>query len=278
MHQRLILSRPFLGLTLLLCAMLAAYVSVVKALNELPRKYRLIEMEVAMPPELQLVAAGGDRYLAANIGAFRSQTVGVHELQKNTYKVLAKVQLATAVLNPMHEDNYYTAAAILPWNGEFQAGQTILQLATEARKRDYLPPFFRGFNWYYFEKNYAAAAADLRIAASRAEGVNRNALTAMAARWTERGYEPEQALQMVEAMAKQSAPPLKYFLEQRAARLRNLITLKQAVETYRRRHGAAPTELAQLVQEKLLPAIPPDPLGGSYIIKNGNVELQVAAR
>lgn len=259
-------------------ALLAGYLWFAQQAVNRPRVRVVEEMRIVLPPELQVLGAFGDRYLAANIGAFRAQTVGVHELQPETYRVLAKVQLGTALLNPRHEDNYYTAAAILSWNGQLEKSQTILKMASDARKNDYMPAFFRGFNHYYFLKNYAAASEDMLVAASRAEDGNRPALTAMASRWIERGYEPKQALRMVEAISKDSPPKLAAYLNARAVRLKNLIELDEAAQAYQGRFGRQAETVEDLLREGLIKAVPADPMGGQYVLRQGKTEVAKGAK
>jgi len=223
------------------------------------------EMRVALPPTVQLVVAGGDRYLAANIAIFRAVTVGVFQLQPDTYRALAEVQVSAAVLNPRHEDNYYTAAAILPWNGQYDAAQDVLQRATDARKNDALPPFFHGFDRFQFKQDFSGAASDMMVAAQRSDPGNRAALNAIAAKWLERGEDPQFALRVVRSMAESSRnKDLKRLLEARVVRLEGLIALRDAATRYQDQHGHPPPTLDALVKDRLIKSIPVDPFGLGY--------------
>ena len=106
-----------------LVTILAAMVFVPSAqrLKLAPRQSVNVEMQVALPLFVQVAMAAGDRFLAANIAAIRALWVDNFKMQKEEFKVLAKVQENVSWLNPGHEDNYYIAAAILPWNGEVEA-------------------------------------------------------------------------------------------------------------------------------------------------------------
>lgn len=230
------------------------------------------EMSVAMPAVLQLGFALGDRFLAANAGVFRSQTVGTHDLKKDTYHALAKVQLSSAQLNPRHEDNYYTAAAILSWTDQLDIAQQILTYATDARFNDALPPFFRGFNKYHFLHDLRGAGKDLLIAADRSGGGNASGLRGIAAHWIERGYEPIEARRIILAMASNSNNPhLTARLNARAARLEGLIALQDAANKYTQKTGEELTDLNTLVRIKLIDVIPVDPMGIGYVLDDKGI-------
>lgn len=234
------------------------------------------EMHFAIPPVVQLIMTGGDKYLAANIGAFRAVTVGVFQLKPETYRVLADTQVVAAQMNPFHEDNYYTAAAILPWNGEYSAGQRVLQLASNARTTDALPSFFHGFNRFYFEQDYLGAAEDLRLAASRSDEVNKRALLSIAAKWTERGVDAEVALQMIKSMAAETqSRDLRRLLEARITRLEGLLALRTAASRYRANYGHSALSIDRLVEVGLLRAIPVDPMGKGYALDADGVPVLV---
>lgn len=238
------------------------------------------EMQLALPASVQLLMFGGDRYFAANIGTFRAVTVGVFQLKPETYSVLASVQQSAAKLNPRHEDNYYTAAAILAWNDQVDAAQEILKAASNARSNDALPPFFHGFNRYYFFGDYRGAAEDMLKAAERSEAGNRIGLTAVAAKWYERGQDPHVAIDMIQKLAKQNSnQQLKQLLGARVTRLEGLVSLTEAADRFRLKQHRKLERLDELVETGELSALPVDPLGMGYTLnKDGlpilNVPLQ----
>lgn len=224
-------------------------------------------LSIVMPAEVQALLAAGDRHLAANFGAFRAVTVGVHELAPEEYNALARLQLSVAKLNPNHEDNYYTAAAILPWNGEYDLTQEILQRATEARKHDSLPPFFLGFNYFYFEKKYRTAAEKILIAAEREKGSNRASLQNIAAKWIEKGEDLTFSINTIEQIGMQSNNnKIKAIMAARAKRINGLILLRAAANTYQDKYKSPPKSLDDLLQKNILNEIPADPIGNGYTI------------
>lgn len=258
------------GPVLALVAAAAVFAISHQAIEAMPKVHSEHEMEVAPSATSLLLMAAGDRHLAANIATFRAVTVGVFELKPETYQALAAVQLSAARLNPKHEDNYYTAAAILPWNGQYAAAQQVLAQATQARPDDPLPPFFHGFDRYQFEHDYINAANDLRVAAARSGAVNQKALNAIASRWYERGDDPRIALNIVQGMVKEAKDPqLKGLLKARTVRLQGLVDLTDAANRFRVEKARSPASLDELTRQGYVPSIPQDPLGIGYTLDAG---------
>lgn len=241
------------------------------AVNELRphvRKQVASEIEVALPLFVQVFMAGGDRFLAANLGNVRALIADTARMQPDQYKVLAKVQVDASWLNPAHEDNYFIAAAILPWNGQVDPAQTILQRASIARPFDYQPSFLYAFNLLQFKGDAAAASAWLRNAAAKLpDDDERLLMENFAARWLDRTEDLEVAAAVVESMAKQAKrKDFRVYLLQRAQRLRDLLELRKAAAAFRTRTGEVPRSLGQLVSGGFIVALPVDPFGFGYAL------------
>jgi hypothetical protein len=101
--------------------------------------------------------------------------------------ILGQVQKDASWLNPAHEDNYYIATAILPWEGQVDPTQVILRRATLARFFDYQPPFYYAFNQVHFKGDAFGASEWLRQAAEKLpDPEERVTLADFAARWLDR--------------------------------------------------------------------------------------------
>ncbi len=261
------MTRSRCGLVLTLLA-LAAYAAVIPALYARPRPPVSPEMEVAMPRFVQVLMAAGDRYLAANLAGFRALVVSTQTMQAENYRILGIVQSDAAWLNPAHEDNYYLAAAILPWAGEVAATQYILRQASEARPFDTGPPFYYGFNELHFLKKPAEGAQWLLVAASHSsDEMEQIQFQQMAALWVSKGEDREYSIRLHRAMARETRhKAFARFLEKRATRLENLLLLERAVARYTEVTGQPPGRLQQLVERSILPAIPTDPFAMPYVL------------
>lgn len=254
----------FTVLVLAVCS--AAYLALVPLVYEQPRPAVSPEMEVTLPRFSQVAMAAGDRYLAANAGTIRSLVAVPEKMDAENYRVQGIVQSDVAWLNPAQEDNFYVAAAILPWNGQLDAAQFILRRAIAARPFDFQPAFYYAFNEMHFNRNAAAAAHWLHVAAKRTpDEMDQIRLIQIATNWASNGMDPSAASRMVRAMAKSARNRgFAAFLEKRAVRLDNQLALDQAVAQYRSRFGEVPRALADLVRGGVIQSLPVDPFGAAY--------------
>ena len=224
------------------------------------------ELMVSMPLFAQVLLSGGDRHLAANINGFRVLVAETRKMNANDYAVQAKLQRDLAWLNPAHEDNYYIAAAMLPWNEELEASQYVLERAAKARVKDWQPPFYLGFNYYHFFKDPAKGALLLNEAVPRAYTQQDSwALQNIAARWLEKGYDTNTAARMVGSMA-ENAPlgAFRDYLHKRAERLEELALLQNLAIQYKEKYAKQLLSLDDLVKSGLIDKLPVDPLGKGF--------------
>lgn len=258
----------------------SAYVLLVAALDRVPRNSPLVEMQTALPRFVQVAMTGGDRYLAANIAMFRALVASTERMEKENFRIQGIVQRDAAWLNPAHEDNYYIAAAILPWVGEYDAAQDILAWASAARPFDYQPAFYYAFDLLQFKHDSLQGARWLQVAARQTRDENeRLMLEQMAAQWVERGNQPRLAARVVEAMAEHARPKaFKDFLLKRVQRLNSLADLGDAVANYRKRYGQSPRALSDLVSSGLIPRLPVDPLGVGFTLNAAGDPVFVGVR
>lgn len=265
------ISRGTLLSTMMLAILAFGYVVAVSMLAVRPRdRVAEGELEVYMPPPLQLISAVGDRYLAANIAVFRCFMVGAEQrMRPESYTLLARLHVDAALFNPGHEDNYYVAAAILPWEGHVKETQYVLARAMDVRTQDYLPAFLYAFNQRQFERDARGGAKTLLAAASKLtdSGV-RTSLEALAARWLERS-DGAAAISVLRSLAKSTRnPQFAAFLLKRVQRLENVSAIEQALARWRARDGGVPPSLDELVYQGDLQSMPEDPFGASYTVGN----------
>lgn len=266
--------RPRIWLILALLSF-GLYASFVPALYARPRPPISSEMEVVIPRFAQVLLAAGDRYLAADLAGFRALVASTENMDAENYRILGIVQSDIAWFNPAHEDNYYIAAAILPWYGEVEAAQSILKAASGARPFDWQPAFYYAFNVFHFQKDMEAGSRWLRIAAEHtSDEIEKIQLQQVAAIWAGKGDDLEFAIRLHRAMAKETKHrSFGSFLEKRAQRLENLLLLQRAMARFKELTGNQPAELQQLVALSLIPSVPRDPFGMQYVI-DGNGKPQ----
>ncbi|MBK8762926.1 MAG: hypothetical protein IPM03_21485 [Sulfuritalea sp.] len=255
-------------MAMLFCAMIfgSLYALATQRLAPVLRVAAAPELLVTLPRFAQVIMATGDRFLAANLLGFRVLIASTDRMQRADFVVQAQLQRDAAWLNPAHEDNYYIAASILPWNGEVAAAQYVLKRAMDARQFDWSPLFQYGFLFYHFRRDPAEGAKWLLAAADRATAVQDQwALQNVAAHWIEKGYETRVAANLVESMA-QTAPSgnFRNYLHIRATRLGHLAHLRELSEEYHRVKGQKLKHLDELVTSGLLPSLPSDPLNFGF--------------
>lgn len=226
------------------------------------------EMHVVLPPVAQLLMTGGDQYLAAHLSAVRALVSSPNDMTAEQFKVLGLVQRDAARFNPLHFDNYFIAAAVLPWYGEVDAGREVLRRAAEARTFDSLASFHYAFLLYHFDKDPIAGAAWLEKAAERATSEEERLMfVQMASSWLAKASNLEQSIAMIRGFARQAAyPRFRDFLNRRADRLELLRGLRQAADTYRQRAGQPLVSLDQLVTSGVLPELPVDPFRRGFAL------------
>lgn len=92
----------------------------------------------------------------------------------------------------------------------------------------------------------------------------------LASRMLSEGNRPETALAYLRGMVDEEKDPLRRrSLEERIRRVlveRDLQTLEEAVERFRKRNGTSPGVLDDLVRSGLIARIPDEPYGGRYLL------------
>lgn len=226
------------------------------------------EMSVALPKFAQVLLAGGDRYLAANITVFRALISDTQVHNTGRFATQAKLQADAAWFNPRHEDNYYLTAASLPWNGFVNESQQILASATEGRPFDMLPPFFYAFNEYYFKHAPAEGVKWLKIAEKNAQSQQQKiGLQRTAANWMIKEKDREFGLKLLSAMAEQSkTSSLRQHILLRKQQLESMILIDRAAQAYAARYGNTPASPEVLVETGFMSALPSNPFGTGFTI------------
>lgn len=232
---------------------------------------------VVISAPVQVLLSAGDRFLAANLEAFRAvatTSVAPDAVEDNTVFAI-RARRAIAQLNPCHEDNYYLGNALLTWGGAAAEGTDLLKRAMDCRTWDELPPFFYGFNQYYFLHNIPEARRALEIAAQRATD-NAAAFRKLSIMLAAGEYKDDgSALAYLQNERDQAKDPkLRQMLDKRVGRLSGLIQLRQAQKAYETRYGKPLTDPSSLLESGLLQAYPNDPMGIGYEFADGHFRLK----
>lgn len=152
--------------------------------------------------------------------------------------------------------------------GQIEWSNQLLKKGIMANPDAWRLAFQLGFNYFFHLHDYQTAA-DYMAMAAKLPG--RPAyVPELAARLYGEAHHPELALHFLTAMRQQvTDQTMATLLDRRyqeAIVEQDLLTLDQAVRQYRNVHGAYPPTLEVVVKERLLPQIPLEPFGGSYLL------------
>ncbi|MDG5469511.1 hypothetical protein P9J64_14365 [Deltaproteobacteria bacterium IMCC39524] len=245
------------------------------------QKNRPIEVKLGYLPHAQVlkVISGEHRSSVAGMLVMRVLFYFGSILQKfqdnvivspeflNMYRTIRSI----VALDPYNMDSYYFAQSVFTWDlGRVQEVNALLEQGAKYRTWDPYIPFYLGFNYSYFLKDYTKAAEYMQSAAE----LSGNPLYAqLAARYF---YESEQAalgLAFLETMINNARDKtVRRNYELRRDALLATLAIERARDAYRERYGAMPIDLEQLLNFGLLSAAPDDPYGGSfYLDERGRV-------
>ncbi|QKE62191.1 hypothetical protein HNE05_01995 [Aquipseudomonas campi] len=232
------------------------------------------EERVVIAAPVLLLLFGGDRFLAANLETMRLAATGV-EWGRVDNGYLTRAQYEVARLNPCHEDNFYLANGLLAWGGAESESGLVLMRASDCRFWDEFPPFFYGFNKYFFERDKQTAVQYLELAAQRST-YNAAGFRKLAIMLKVEGIKDERvALELLQNERDQTRDPkLKDMLAKRAVRLEGLVVLREAQRQYEKLTGQALEEPLQLLKVGLLEVFPEDPLKLGYEFIDGRFMLK----
>ncbi|UUY08518.1 hypothetical protein LRS11_00265 [Pseudomonas sp. J452] len=233
-----------------------------------------VEGRVVIAAPVLLLLFGGDRFLAANLETMRLAATGV-DWGRVDNGYLTRAQHEVARLNPCHEDNFYLANGLLAWGGAESESGLVLMRASDCRFWDEFPPFFYGFNKYFFERDKQTAVQYLELAARRSTN-NAAGFRKFAIMLKVEGIKDERvALEFLQNERDQTRDPkLKAMLAKRAVRLEGLVVLREAQRQYEKLMGQALEEPLQLLQAGLLKVFPEDPLKLGYEFIDGRFMLK----
>lgn len=232
---------------------------------------------IVVPAPLQVILTGGDRFFAANLEAIRALALPSEspDATADNLSFAIRARETVAHLNPCHEDNFYLANALLTWGGAVSHGNEVLRRASECRSWDEFPPFFYGFNLYFFEHDVAKATRALNEAASRSK-TNANALRKLVIMLTAENFEDDAAaLAYLESERNQARDAkLRDTLNKRVLRLQGLIALRQAQTIYEQRFGKPLANPQALIEAGIVQSLPADPLKIGYEFHEGRFRMR----
>jgi hypothetical protein len=183
------------------------------------------------------------------------------------YPAMSRTIDAALKLDPYNMDGYYFAQGILAWDvGKVELANSFLENGMKYRTWDWQLPYFAGFNYAFFLKDYGNAA---RLYRRAAELSGNEMFMNLAGRYMQRSGNTEMAIAYLGMMAKNTRQEsIKKTLLTRRAAFIEVLKIEKARDDFVQRHGKLPGSLYDLVHGGFLNKIPQDPYGGKFSIQN----------
>lgn len=264
---------------IILPMLVAGYVIVVIALADYMRNKPFVEKLGYIPSvnTMKVVAADHQQFLSASLmlkvlmyyGGLFDKADNQLRIPAD-YPAMSRTIDAALKLDPYNMDGYYFAQAILAWDvGKADLANSFLEYGMKYRTWDWQLPFFAGFNYAYFLKDYANAARQYRRAA---ELSGQEMFINLAGRYMQRSGSTEMAIGYLGMMAKNARQDsLKKSLLTRRAAFIEVLKIEKARDAFFQQHGKLPASLDDLVHGGFLRGLPQDPYGGKFFILNDGV-------
>lgn len=188
------------------------------------------------------------------------------KLKKREWESFYADLVASTDLDPYFLDPYIFAQGIMTWDGKmYSEVNTLLEKGGRYRDWDWLLPFYRGFNYFYFLNDNVRASEVLMEAAQRPDAIP--ILASLATRLAVKGGRTESSILFLRQMlAQEEDEALREEFALRLAALEGVLVLERAIDIYQAHHGRVPASLDALVEADLLGKIPPDPYGGRFYL------------
>lgn len=167
--------------------------------------------------------------------------------------------------DPYNMDAYYFAQATFSWDKKFlPAANKFLDYGMQYRDWDFYLPFFAGFNYSYFLKDYPTAARHFKRAQ---ELTGSDLFGRLASRYMYESGQTEMAIAYLKMMVKGAKNrAIKTIYQQRLDAVEQVRIIEIARDSFFKEKEKYPQSLSQLVEKGYLKEIPTDPYGGKYYI------------
>jgi hypothetical protein len=261
-------------------ALVLAYFAIVIPFTSYMKNRPFIE-KMGYTPEpgiLKLLAADQYPFVAATLVMKAINYYGgLAEATQNKINVPPEYQqmhktIETAVhLDPYNMDAYYFDQATIVWGaGQVRATNELLEYGMRHRTWDYYLPFFAGFNYAYFLKDYEnAARCYKRVGELTGSDLTMN----LAGRYLYEAGKTQLAVDYLSLMVKTASNgALRKSLQTRLQAFLGVRKIEKAADEFRSRFKHSPRTIDELRMNGYLTEIPVDPYGGTfYIDEHGKV-------
>lgn len=181
------------------------------------------------------------------------------------YVMMSRIIHGSLQLDPYNMDGYYFAQSFLVWEAhQVAVANNLLQYGMKYRTWDWYLPFFAGFNYAYFLKDYSNAAKYYRLAA---ELSGTPLYVSLSARYLQRAGHTDLAIAYLESMSKSAKGVVKDAYQLRLNAFKEVRKIERARDTFVKSRGKLPDSVTELINAGYLAESPRDPYGGTFFIK-----------
>jgi len=194
----------YIALLLILISVYALYIPLLH--NVLKERSAIQKLGYTPTGRFYRSAVGEYRWFLGDYLSFKSviyyggkvKDIVTGNLKEVEYYNLYRTVEASVLLNPYNEDIYYFAQGVFTWDiGRIKEVNALIEYGLKYRGWDYQMPFFLGFNYAYFLKDYKKAA----VYYQKASDISKSPLfTNLAARYLYEGGETTLAIGYLRAM------------------------------------------------------------------------------
>jgi tetratricopeptide (TPR) repeat protein len=233
---------------------------------------------IPAPEFLRLVSADQKQTLAA---VLMMKTIiyygGQVERSKNhiavavDYPGMFQAISASAKLDPYNMDIYYFSQAVLVWDvRQVEIANDLLKYGMRYRDWDYYLPFFAGFNYAFFLKDYVNAAKYYKRVG---EIVGTDLPMNLAGRYMYESGRTDMAISYLTEMIRGAGnDAVKNSLQTRLNAFQAVRIIEKAKDAFFRKYHRYPASVEELLRKGYLKEQPVDPYGGQFFIdKQGMV-------
>jgi tetratricopeptide (TPR) repeat protein len=263
--------RQWLLVSGLLAGLIAASIGALIATERMrPSKVRALELAYLPKGEYIKVAVLGYRQIASDLIWLKAvQYLGEINQTPEGWLWAYHVMDVVTDIDPKFVAVYQAGGTILGvWAQRAQESIMLLEKGVRHNPNEWTLPFFLGYDYFYELHDPVTAAKYFRMA-SALPGAPAY-LPKLAARMTVEAGDPAAALEFLERLYTQTQDErLQAALVQRMKEViieRDIRFLEEGVRQYRARYKRWPAGLEDLVHKGIITAIPPEPLGGAYVL------------
>lgn len=258
----------------LLMALLLSYLAIMSPFISYMRNKPFLE-KLGYTPEpgvLRLLSADQYRFVAATLLMKVTSYYGslVEQAQNKVivppeYPEMQRIIESAVKLDPYNMDAYYFAQAIMVWDArQVVATNELLEYGMKFRDWDFYLPYFAGFNYAYFLKDYANAAKQYKQVADL---TGDDLIIKLTGRYLYESGRTDLATMYLSMMVKNARnDAIKKSLQTRLQAFQEVRKIEDAAERFTSRVHRSPSSVEELLKNRYLAELPVDPYGGKFYI------------